>query len=200
MDASRQIGKEIAQKLNAGEDPTGQRGRDRVDASDAAKRKWVPRYVGRYQVDRSGNVYSTVGAVHRQLKPMPKGKCGHLRVILYPSAGVKKTEFVHRLVLEAFVGACPGGMMCRHLDGNPRNNFVDNLRWGTMKENAQDAKLHGTNRLGESNGAARLTVSAVKEIRDLLSEGVSQRIIAARFGVHQTTVKNINIGRTWANV
>src|SRR5262245_38045005 len=49
-----------------------------------------------------------------------------------------------RLVLLAFVGPCPEGMECRHLDGNPQNNHVDNLRWGTSAENTEDQRRHGT--------------------------------------------------------
>jgi len=36
---------------------------------------------------------------------------------------------VDHLVLLAFVGPCPEGYECRHLDGDPANNHVDNLRW-----------------------------------------------------------------------
>lgn len=53
---------------------------------------------------------------------------------------------LHRLVLEAFVGACPPGMECRHLDGNPSNNCLSNLKWGTNFENMQDKIKHGRNR------------------------------------------------------
>jgi hypothetical protein len=35
-------------------------------------------------------------------------------------------------------------MVCRHLDGNPINNRLENLRWGTHKENKADAIKHGT--------------------------------------------------------
>lgn len=49
---------------------------------------------------------------------------------------------VHRLVLDAFMGPCPAGHECRHLDGNPVNNRLDNLCWGTPLENAADRKDH----------------------------------------------------------
>lgn len=65
---------------------------------------------------------------------------GHMTVWL----GRRWQRFVHRLVLEAFVGPCPEGMECRHLDGNPANNKLDNLKWGTRKENQDDSKRHGT--------------------------------------------------------
>lgn len=55
-----------------------------------------------------------------------------------------KPKYVHRLVLFAFVGPCPEGMECRHLDGNRTNNRLSNLKWGTPEENTQDKIEHGT--------------------------------------------------------
>lgn len=57
--------------------------------------------------------------------------------------GSYKTFRVHRLVLETFVGPCPEGMECRHLDGNPSNNLLDNLAWGTREENIEDNRQNG---------------------------------------------------------
>src|SRR5262245_23559473 len=38
-----------------------------------------------------------------------------------------RSRRVHRLVLEAFVGPCPPGKLCRHLDGDSGNSRLDNL-------------------------------------------------------------------------
>lgn len=51
---------------------------------------------------------------------------------------------VHRLVLQAFRGPCPDGMVCCHFDGDPWNNAIENLRWDTPKENQLDSARHGT--------------------------------------------------------
>jgi hypothetical protein len=51
---------------------------------------------------------------------------------------------VHRLVLEAFVGPCPEGMVGCHNDGDPLNNRLDNLRWDTPSNNERDKWVHGT--------------------------------------------------------
>lgn len=77
----------------------------------------------------------------------------------YPSA-------VHRVVLLAFVGPCPPGMVCRHFpDPSHRNNRLDNLSWGTHKENADDRVAHGTDPRGERGPNAKLTEAQVVEIR-----------------------------------
>lgn len=65
-------------------------------------------------------------------------------VNLTPAEGGKYRTFrVHRLVLLAFVGPCPEGMEARHEDGDPSNNRLDNLAWGTPAENRADNRRLG---------------------------------------------------------
>ncbi len=49
---------------------------------------------------------------------------------------------VHRLVLLAFKGRPKNHRQVRHLDGDPNNNQLENLVWGTGKENWRDRKRH----------------------------------------------------------
>ena len=65
---------------------------------------------------------------------------GHLKVGL----GRGRVDQVHRLVLAAFVGPCPEGMEVRHLNGDPTDNRLENLTYGTRAENIADAVRHGT--------------------------------------------------------
>jgi len=53
---------------------------------------------------------------------------------------------VHQLLLETYVGPKPPDQECRHLDGNKANNRLDNLKWGTRKENVLDSVKHGTHK------------------------------------------------------
>jgi len=42
---------------------------------------------------------------------------------------------VHHLVMEAFVGKRPNGLVINHIDENPRNNHVSNLEYVTQSYN-----------------------------------------------------------------
>lgn len=86
-----------------------------------------------------------------------------------------------------------------HLDGDPSNNALANLEWGTAAENAADRVRHGTAPRGAEAGRARLSESDVRSIRSL-SATRSQQSIADEFGVAQTTVSAIVRGLIWRHL
>ena len=116
--------------------------------------KDIPGYEGCYQVSNQGNVRSLTRAITQMsrwgteytkivdgvyLRPgrMP---AGHLSV----SLGRNNSQCVHKLVLLAFVGPAPEGYECLHGNGDPSDNRLENLRWGTRGDNIRDAIHHGT--------------------------------------------------------
>lgn len=71
----------------------------------------------------------------------------------YPRVKLKSClVFVHRLVLETFVGLKPSEkhQVC-HNNGIPNDNRVENLRWDEPKNNVRDRIAHGTYQIGEKN-------------------------------------------------
>jgi hypothetical protein len=104
---------------------------------------------------------------------------------------------VHRLVLEAFVGPCPPGMECRHLNGVRTDNRLVNLAWGTKQENAADVRRHGHFAFGSRHVNSKLVEQDIPEILRLLAAGESLQKVAARFGVCPSTVWLIARGRRW---
>jgi hypothetical protein len=116
--------------------------------------KAIPGYEGIYEVSDQGKVRSLDRAIFcsgkvkgsylsrkkgRMLRPGPSNY-GHLSVVL----GRRNTRMVHDLVLRAFMGAPTAKQECRHLNGDPTDNRLANLRWGTRSENILDAVSHGT--------------------------------------------------------
>src|SRR5215469_1648817 len=101
----------------------------------------VPGYEDLYEVSDQGRFKSL--RKNKIMSPAPQYK-GHMQVALY-KGGSRIPDYVHRLVLLAFTGPAPAGTECRHLDGNPRNNRLENLAWGTRSENSLDDVVHGRN-------------------------------------------------------
>lgn len=134
-----------------------------------------------YEVSDLGNVRKG----DRPITAFDQGS-NHFQVWLR-RGGERKQLYVHRLVLTAFVGQCPPGMQCRHLDGNGANNRLDNLRWGTPSENNIDQLRHGT------FPHRKLTDEQVAEIRATYTGGNRtarvREALAARFGVTPRTIQ-----------
>lgn len=141
---------------------------------------------GNYLIYSDGRVFSV--RRNKFLKPQYRGR-GYLWVNL---GG--KVCYVHRLVLEAFVGLCPSGMVSRHLDGDMKNNCAENLAWGTETENAADRSRHGRTATGERCGTAKLTWAAVREIR---KDSRSCSVLAKQHGVTTNHIWKIKARKLW---
>lgn len=171
----------------------------------------VPGWEGYYQVSNLGRVRSVDRVVSsggylqlrrgRVLRP-GRSQGGYLRVALCRD-GVLSSAEIHTLVLLAFVGPRPDGLETRHLDGKQLNNTIENLCYGTVQENADDRKRHGTvvpipPQLGEEHYAAVLTEDDVRYIRSNLSR--TNVDLADQFGVAPTTVSAVRNAKTWRHV
>lgn len=100
----------------------------------------IPGYEGIYRVSSCGEIFSVKRQRERKAFPTARGK--HLRLTLSKDGRTKNFR-VHQLVLLAFVGEKPIGLVSRHLNGNGFDNHVTNLAYGTHSENAIDRVLHG---------------------------------------------------------
>ena len=131
------------------------------------------------------------------LKPIPRGK-GYLTVNL--GGGPRKiARLIHQLVLEAFVGPRPPGLVCCHADGDRTDNRLQNLRWDSYLANSEDMLRHGTRLMG-SRANAKLTEEQVAEIRRLRADGESFSDLAGRFGVTYVNILAVVYRRTWRHV
>jgi hypothetical protein len=81
---------------------------------------------------------------------------GYHQVCIYENKKRKMYQ-VHRLVLTLFKGECPNGYECDHIDRNPLNNCIDNLRWVTHSENNMNRSITRTDIL-ETDPKKRRTI------------------------------------------
>lgn len=112
----------------------------------------VPGYDGIYEVSNQGRVRSldrvivTKRGVSRrtpgsEIKPFAGDP--YWRVTLSNAPRPPRTAAIHSLVLEAFVGSRPAGLVARHLDDDHDNNRLSNLAYGTQSDNSFDAVRNG---------------------------------------------------------
>ena len=90
-----------------------------------------------YSVSDLGNVKNN--KTGRQLKPGKK-KLGYEIVNLTSGNKSRSSKTVHRLVACGFLETRNNKCFVDHIDNNPSNNAVLNLRWATACENMQNKK------------------------------------------------------------
>jgi len=158
-----------------------------------------------YFIDTEGVVWSNKGdkynmIINSRIKRLKRvlHHSGYLLVCLHKNKK-RHTIFVHRLVLEALVGPCPEGMECRHLNGDRADENLENLRWGTSKENKADKILHKTDNRGEKHYKTKLTDKDALEIYRL--KGIETcKSIAKRFNISIWIIYNIWNKRRWKHI
>jgi len=175
------------------------------------KEKWLPikNYEGLYEVSNLGRV--------RGLKRIIPGGGPHGPVLRAQKARIIKPYFkpkgygsvslqkhqkrtvlsIHRLVATAFIGDCPSGLECAHMDGNPTNNNVENLAWVTLSENQHHRKIHGTSNCGERQWKTKLTDVDVLEMLARHKTGELYKSIAKDYQASPKSVYYILAGYGW---
>lgn len=107
---------------------------------------------------------------------------------------------LHRLILYVFKGQCKQGIQGRHLDGNPANNNIKNLEWGTPKQNWDDRRRHG--RVGKHYGARQKCSSEkAATIREFVKKngrykGYRQKL-RGQLGITNAIISNVLRNLSW---
>jgi len=89
-----------------------------------------------YKIYSDGKIYSI------KLKKYISGhknKRGYFSYTLYNKKGKRTHKGLHQLLAIAFIPNPNNHEVVRHLDDNKNNNSLSNLKWGTIKENIEDA-------------------------------------------------------------
>lgn len=166
--------------------------------------KDIPGYEGCYQASTLGRIKTLEHPVagknpytrkpftrivsERILRPGKFCKCGHVSVVLRRNTNGKP---VHQLILKTFVGECPEGMEVLHKNGDPQDNRLGNLRYGTRSENILDVYYQGRK-------WRKLSIDDVQAIRFGFSCDLSGAELSRMFGVTQNTISNVKTKRTFS--
>lgn len=129
---------------------------ERIKAMTIEEMADIRGYEGLYKIDRFGNVYSQY--TNRVLKPAPTS-WGYITVELFKDK-VGKTHKIHKLVADAYIPNPNGKPIINHIDGDKKNNAVENLEWCTYSENMKHAWKNGLTQ-GNKTG-----INQWKEVRD----------------------------------
>lgn len=152
-----------------------------------------------YRASRQGRIYHFRSG--RWIRMSEYTDEGGYKQVKLRRDGKRYTRHVHALILRVFVGPCPPGLICRHLDGNPANNRVRNLKWGTHQENADDAKRHGTTTKGSKAKHAKLTEEEVGEILWYAQNAnYTPKMIAACWPISVAQATQICERKAWKHV
>jgi hypothetical protein len=115
----------------------------------------------------------------------------------------RRQHLAHRHAYELKFGPIPDGLLVCHTCDNPACCNTDHLFLGSQTDNMSDRMKkgrYGTAARGAKNGSAKLTDAEVTEIRSLISSGMRQVDIAARFGITQPLVSQIALRKKWQHL
>ena len=147
-------------------------------------------------MSRLGNVFTRV--VPGKMLSLAIGSRGYPMVGLHD--GSRVIASVHVLVLSAFIGPCPVDHEACHYNGHRDDNRLENLGWGTRKENRADAIRHGTQVCGTRQHAAKLTETVIPIIRARRAGGEKLETLARDYGVTACVISEACLGKTWRHV
>lgn len=96
-----------------------------------------------YRISDDGQITSLKHGKEKPIAIVQNSKIDkHLKVALWKD-GKMYNRFLHRLLAETFIPNPENKPYVRHLNDIPSDNRLENLAWGTEKENVEDAKRNG---------------------------------------------------------
>jgi len=159
--------------------------------------KNIPNFNNKYSISNISNVKNNIT---NEILNQYTDKDGYKTIGLMQNNN-KKMFKIHRLMLLTFIGEPPfKNAICRHLDGNPANNKIENLKWGTVSDNYEDRKRHRTDFSGERNPKSKLTDDDIHIVNYMIYMHCSDRLIAKRFNVNPECIYKIRHKITWKHI
>ena len=130
--------------------------------------KKIPGYDAHYWITPDGKVFTVSCG---QLQEMRLSRVRQYARVGLRCNGRSRHVLVHRLVLHTYVGAPPfdraEGI---HLNNNPTDNRLSNLKWATHAENMRMDHGHNHAHKGERNRNSKLTEQQVRHVREVYKQ------------------------------
>ena len=148
------------------------------------------------QVDKSGDCWLWLGSVNHR---------GYGRFNCFED---QKDWLAHRVSFVIANGPIPDGMRVLHRCDNPPCVNPTHLFLGTPKDNTQDSihkgRFKGVKQYRhlapQPSGRAKLKDADISEIKRLYKNGMLQKDIAPRFGVHFNAISRIVNNKTYRHI
>lgn len=158
----------------------------------------------RYVCTKSGVVYTKSdnhgGLGIKKIMRPTISKDGYLILGL---TGDKKRYYlcVHQFIYLYFNGRFSELKEINHIDGNKKNNSLNNLELLTPSENQKHSYRIGlSSQNGIKNNLSKLNEQSVRAIRLLAKNGISRREIANKFNTCTSNIGFIILKKRWAHV
>lgn len=170
---------------------------------------WKPivGYEGFYEVSNLGRVRSLDRVINGRLRrgkllSNKKTNGNGYRICTLCKDNLQINHYVHRLVAGAFCFREDPSFIVNHIDSNIKNNKSDNLEWISAFDNVHHYIKKGRKTdQGVNSPNTKLTEVDLERIRFLLKNTkLKQNEIAKQFGVAQTTISRIKLGKTFKEV
>lgn len=107
-----------------------------------------------------------------------------------------KTKYVHRLIAEEHIPNPNNYKTVNHINGNKRDNRIENLEWVSRRKNCEHARLNGLSDL-KLQGVKDLTKEQVLKIKELRNEGNTYKNISKQFNRDSRTIWDICNGKRY---
>lgn len=176
---------------------------------ESVHEEWRPvvGFEGKYEVSNLGRVKVLARTIaHWCGRRIPKPEriitlTKHTGGYRFVALNGGKKHYVHRLVMEAFVGPDTIGQDVNHINGDKTDNRLANLEYCNRLHNVRHAIANGLqDNRGEGNGQSRYTSDAITAAFNMVRDGATHREASQATGVSVGMISQVVNGTRWKHL